>query len=60
VKVKLRPLDERDCYSHCYGGREGNVRVVKVEPRRKRFETTVSGEEVRRRFEARMASRPEQ
>ncbi len=60
MKLKLRPLNERDCYSHCYGVRDGNVRIVKVEPRRPRYAPTVSGEEVRLLFEARMGSRPEQ
>jgi hypothetical protein len=57
VKVRLRPLDEHDCYSRCYGNREGNVRIVKIEPRRPRFETTISGEELRQRFETRMGAR---
>jgi hypothetical protein len=53
----LKALDERECYSRCYGRREGNVRIVKIEPRRPRFETTISGEELRQRFEARMGAR---
>lgn len=57
MKVRLRALDERDAYARCYGTREGNVRIVKVEPRRPRFEPTVSGEKLRRGFESRLAAR---
>jgi hypothetical protein len=57
VKDRLRPLGETECYAHCYGAREGNVRIVKVEPRRGRHATTVSGEHIRRQLEARMGAR---
>jgi hypothetical protein len=33
---------------------------VKVDPRRPRYELTVSGEDIRREFEARIASRAEE
>lgn len=55
--MRLTALDERDCYARCYGERDGNVRIVKMEPRRPRYETTVSGEDLRQRFEARMGAR---
>ena len=56
---RLSGMSERDCYARCYGEREGTVRVVKVEPRRPRYEPKVSGEELRRRFEARLDARSE-
>ena len=34
--------------------------LVKVEPRRPRYELTVSGEDLRREFEARIAARAEE
>jgi hypothetical protein len=55
--IRLRPLTEAECYARCYGGWEATVRVVRLEPRRPRFPTTVSGEELRRRFEERIDGR---
>ena len=57
MKVKPRPYDERSAYARCYGNREGNVRVVKVEPKRPRYEAKVSGEKLRQGFEQRLAKR---
>ena len=55
---RLRPLTEAECYARCYGGHgDESVRVIKLEPRRPRFETTFSGEDVRRRFEERLDAR---
>jgi hypothetical protein len=55
--VRLRVLDEAECYARCYGDHEGSVQVVMFEPRRSRFESTLSGEEVRRLFELRLDAR---
>jgi hypothetical protein len=55
---RLRPLSEAECYARCYGAWDPTVTLVKLEPRRPRFDTTVSGEELRRRFEARIDARP--
>ena len=57
MKVRDRPYDERTAYARCYGDREGNVRIVKVEPKRPRYEPRVSGETLRQRFEERLSSR---
>jgi hypothetical protein len=57
---RLRPLSEAECYARCYGGWDPTVTIVKLEPRRPRFPTTVSGEELRRRFEARIDARVEE
>ena len=44
-------MDEAECYARCHGGRDADVRIVKLEPRRPRYETSVSGEQLRRDFE---------
>jgi len=54
---RLRPLSEAECYARCYGGWDPTVTIVKLEPRRPRFPTTVSGEDLRRHFEARIDAR---
>ena len=56
---RLRPLSEAECYVRCYGGWDPTVRIVKLEPRRPRYELPVSGEDLRREFEARIDARPE-
>ncbi|HLX32843.1 MAG TPA: hypothetical protein VKR79_08770 [Gaiellaceae bacterium] len=56
---RLRPLSEAECYVRCYGGWEGTVTLVKLEPRRPHYDLAVSGEDLRRDFEARIDSRPE-
>jgi hypothetical protein len=53
----LRPLTEAECYARCYGEGDDNVRFVKLEPRRPRFDVDVSGEELRQAFEARLDHR---
>jgi hypothetical protein len=56
--VRLRSLNEAECYARCHGEGDGdNVRVVKLEPRRPRFDLEISGEDLRRAFEARLDKR---
>jgi hypothetical protein len=55
--VRLRALDEAECYTRCYGGFERNVEIVEVETRRSRFESRLSGEDIRRLFELRLDAR---
>jgi hypothetical protein len=55
--VRLRSLDEAECYARCYGSGDENVRFVKLEPRRPRFDTRMSGEDLRRAFETRLDKR---
>jgi hypothetical protein len=55
--VRLRVLDETECYARCYGDREDSVQIVAFEPRRSRFEATLSGEDIRRLFELRLDAR---
>jgi hypothetical protein len=55
--VRLRTLTEAECYARCYGDGDDNVRSVKLEPRRPRFDIGVSGEELRKAFESRLDDR---
>ena len=55
--MRLRPLTEAECYARCHGGGDENVRIVRIEPRRPRVATSLSGEQLRRLFEARLNSR---
>jgi hypothetical protein len=57
ASVRLRPLTEAECYARCYGDGDDNVRFVKLEPRRPRFDIGVSGEELRQAFETRLDKR---
>jgi hypothetical protein len=52
-----RPIDEGEAYARLHGDRSADVRVVKVEPRRPRYPPRVSGEDLRRSFEARLDER---
>ena len=55
--MRLRPLSEAEAYARCYGGGDENVRTVKLEPKRPRYELPVSGEDLRRAFERRLDHR---
>jgi hypothetical protein len=55
---RLRTLSEAECYVRCYGGWDPTVTIVRLEPRRPRYELAVSGEDLRRDFEARIDGRP--
>ena len=54
---RLRTLSEAECYARCYGGWDATVTVVKLEPRRPRYETTISGEDLRKLLEERLDAR---
>ena len=54
---RLRSLSEAECYARCYRGWEPTVTLVKLEPRRQRYQTPVSGETLRRIFEERLDAR---
>ena len=58
-RQRLRPLTEAEAYARCHGRRETDVRIVKLEPRRPRYELDVSGEDLRRSFEAKLQQREE-
>jgi hypothetical protein len=54
---RLLSLSEAECYARCHGGRTPDVKVVQVERRRPRYETSVSGEALRAAFERRLDTR---
>lgn len=57
-RERLRPLDEAAAYARCHGERTSDVRIVKLPPRRVRFEAVLaSGESIRRDFEKRLEER---
>ena len=56
-KNDLKPLSEAEAYARCHGSRGDEVRIVKIEPRRARYETDVSGERLREAFESRLDTR---
>jgi hypothetical protein len=58
-KRRLRPIGESEAYGRAYGERSPQVRVVKLEPRRPRYQLKVSGETLRRAFAERLARREE-
>ncbi len=57
--MRMRSLSEAECYARCYGSREEQVRIIKLEPRRPRYDVKPSGEELRRFFEERLDERLE-
>ena len=56
-RQRLRPLTEQEAYARCHGMHDSDVRIVKLEPRRPRYDLEVSGEDLRRSFEAKLAER---
>jgi hypothetical protein len=55
--VRLRVLDEAECYARCYGDRVESVEVITFEPPWAGFQSTLSGEDIRRLFELRLDAR---
>lgn len=53
----MPPLDEAAAYARCHGGRDNDVRIVKLPPRRPRYEVLATGEELRALFELRLNAR---
>lgn len=56
-KPRLRPLSEAEAYHRCHGERITDVRIVHLEPRRPRYQTHVTGEDLQRAFERRLDAR---
>lgn len=50
-------LDEAAAYARCHGTRGHEVRIVKLPPRRERYDVLAAGEELRRSFEQRLDAR---
>jgi hypothetical protein len=57
---RLRTLSEAECYVRLYGGWDPTVTLVKVEPRRPRYDLAVSGEDLRRGLEERIDARTDE
>ena len=55
--MRLRALSEEECYARCYGGWEPTVKIVRLEPRRPRYDLDVTGEELRRQLEVKLDGR---
>lgn len=55
--MRLRALNEAECYARCYGDHEDAVRLIQFELPRPRFASTLSGEDLRRLFELRLDAR---
>jgi hypothetical protein len=53
----LTPLDEAAAYARCHGNRDNDVRIVKLPPRRPRYEVLTTGEDLRALFELRLDAR---
>ena len=58
-RTALPPLDEATAYARCHGDRGQDVKVVKLPPRRPRFDVLADGEMLRRHFEERLDARDE-
>lgn len=54
---RLRPLSEAECYARCYGSGDDTVRIIRLESRRARHASRLSGEQLRRHFELRLDER---
>lgn len=57
--MRMRSLTEAECYARCYGARDEQVRIVRLPPRRPRYDVKPSGEELRQFFEERLDDRAE-
>jgi hypothetical protein len=57
-KQRLRELGESEAYHHSYGDPSRDVRIVKLPPRRPRYEEVLAdGERMRQAFLKRLAKR---
>jgi hypothetical protein len=49
-ETRLHEIGEAEAYGRSYGNASGEVKIVKVEPRRPRYQLKVSGETLRNAF----------
>ena len=56
-KARLHQIGEAEAYGRSYGETSGDVKVVKVEPRRPRRQLKISGEALRNAFLERLNRR---
>ncbi len=54
---RLHEIGEAEAYGRSYGDASGEVKIVKVEPRRPRYQLQVSGENLRTAFLERLNRR---
>ena len=54
---RLHQIGEAEAYGRSYGKQTGDVRIVKVEPRRPRYQLKVTGEALRDAFLDRLNKR---
>lgn len=50
TESRLHQIGEAEAYGRSYGNQSGEVKIVKVEPRRPRYQLKVSGEALRDAF----------
>ena len=50
TESRLHQIGEAEAYGRSYGDQSGEVKIVKVEPRRPRYQLKVSGEALRDAF----------
>jgi hypothetical protein len=50
TESRLHEIGEAEAYGRSYGDQSGEVKVVKVEPKRPRYDLKVSGESLRSAF----------
>jgi hypothetical protein len=48
--TRLHQIGEKEAYGRSYGEVSGDVRIVKVEPRRPRYQLKITGEGLRKAF----------
>ena len=50
TETRLHEIGEAEAYGRSYGNQSGEVKIVKIEPRRPRYQLKVSGEALRDAF----------
>ena len=50
AETRLHQITEAEAYGRSYGDHSGEVKIVKVEPRRPRYQLKVTGEALRGAF----------
>jgi hypothetical protein len=56
-EARLHQIGEAEAYGRSYGDHSGDVRIIKVEPRRPRHQLKVTGEALRNAFLDRLNTR---
>ncbi len=56
-RARLREIGEDEAYGRTYGDRTGDVKAVKLPPKRPRYELKVNGETLREAFARKLDER---